>query len=240
MEPNTNSDPAATSATTPTSPTAPTAEPSSEEVKITKKDWQRVQSALGRIENLQRENEALKGGKTDQQPDMRRLLERAHTLGAQDKPFEEVLSQIQNEQTDQEYRAAVMTIAQALRDGGTLPAGPGTTPGVNIAQALADYKLDPKDTYVAAQLQGKQFASQTEAELFAARLFRDKSLTPNPNPAQQPTSPGSALPGGLTPEEVERKSTLLARLYDNYSKNKPQIDALEKELADHWAKQTQT
>ncbi len=239
MLPNTNSDPAATPAEQPTPQATPAADPSSEEVKITKKEWTRVQSALGRVENLQRENAELKKGQIPQkQDDLRPLLERAHSLGAQNKSLDEAINLIQGEQTDQQFRDNVNLIAQAIRSGGALPAGPGTTSGVDLAPVLSAYKLDPKDPYVAAKLSGKQFKDATEAELYVGQIFRDKTLAPNPNQAQQPTTPASSVPApSMTPEEIEQKSIHLNRLYDNYTANEKEIKVLEGELNAHWEAQ---
>lgn len=236
MLPNSNSDPAATPAAQPTPPTAPAADPSSETVTITRGELEKYKSYEGRVPSLQRENEALKKQVAPQgQDNTQRLLERAHALGAQGKSLDEASVLIQGEQTDQQFRENVRFIAETLRSGGTLPAGTGSAQGVDLNQVLADYRLDPKDTFVAAQLNGKTFATQAEAELEVARIFRDKALAPNPTKAQEPSTPGGAPPSGMTPQDVEQKSVRLQRLYDNYTQNEPEIKALEAELKEHWA-----
>lgn len=71
----------------------------------------------------------------------------------------------------------------------------------------------------------------------AADLRLQQLNSPKPTPATG-IPPSSGLPpsGGLTDQQAEQKSIELQRLYDNYSANKPQIEALEKELQAHWAK----
>lgn len=78
--------------------------------------------------------------------------------------------------------------------------GIGTTPTEQqmVAEVLTEFKLDPKDTFVASQLQGKQFANRTEAEAFAGRVLRDKLSAPSPNPALGATLPGQPAPTGST------------------------------------------
>ena len=218
-------------------PSAPSQADPSQEFKITKADWDRVNSLLGRIPDLQGSRDIARQTKEQvaQLDDkVRTLLERAHTLGTEGKSLNEALTQVQTEQTDAEFRAAVLKIAQGM-GGGAQPSGTGNAQGVNLTTVLADYKLDPTDPFVAAQLQGKAFTNATDAELFAARVFRDKQLAPNPNSAQSPTMPGSAPAGGMTAQQIEEKSTQLLRLYDNYDKNAPQINVLEKEIAEYWA-----
>ena len=105
-------------------------------------------------------------------------------------------------------------------------AGNGASGAVDVAQVLQQYQLDPKDAYVASQMQGKTFANQTDAELFAARVFRDKTLSPNPNPAQAPSTPASSA-GGNNAE------SLISRLQDLQkfpTKNKAEINELYKTL----------
>lgn len=215
MLPNSNSDPAADPAAQPTPQAAPASDPSSETVTITRGELERYKSFEGRVPNLQRENEALKKQVQPQQgqDNTRSLLERAHALGQQNKSLDEALSLIQGEQTEQEFRANVGKLVRFFESGGALPAGPGTAQGVDMARVLNDYKLDPRDPYVAAQMKDKTFATETEAELFAARLFRDKQLAPNPNQAQSPTSPGQLPPSGGTDYEA------LAEEYDRLSTN---------------------
>lgn len=106
--------------------------------------------------------------------------------------------------------------------------GIGSTPTEQqmVAKVMSEFKLDPKDPFVAAQFQGKVFANETEAEAFAGKVLRDKVNSNQPNQAQAASSPGSAS----TPGNPDEKFLQLQELYKNYTSNRPAIEALESEL----------
>ena len=217
-------------------PSAPEGTDPSQEVRITKAEWDRVNSLLGRIPDLQGGRDIARqtqGEVAKLRDEFLPLLERAHSLGSQNKPLNEALNQIQTEQTDAEFRRAVLKIAQGM-ESGAQPASAGNAQGVDVAAILADYKLDPKDPYVAGRLAGQTFTSKEQAELLAARIFKDKSFAPQTNASQQSAISGNASQTGLSPEAVEQKSIQLQRLYDNYTANEPQIKAIEAELKAYW------
>jgi FtsZ-binding cell division protein ZapB len=173
-------------------PSVPAGNDPSQGVTITKADWDRVQSLLGRVEDLQGGRDISRQTQSEVsklKEDMRPLLERAHSLGSQNKPLNEALTQIQTEQTDAEFRRAVLEIAQSMRSGGQ-PTGTGNAPGVDVAKVLADYQLDPKDPFVAGKIGGKTFATVEEAENAALRIAWAK-LQISTNPAQQSATPGA-------------------------------------------------
>jgi hypothetical protein len=208
-------------------PSAPEGQTPSQEVKITKAEWDKVQSLLGRVENLQSERDIAKqtrGEVAKLRDDVLPLLERAHLLGSQSKPLNEALSQIQNEQTDAEFRQAVLKIAQSMGSGAQ-PTGTGTAQGVDMATVLADYQLDPKDPYVAGKLAGQTFTSKEQAELFAARIFKDKTLITT-NPAQQSATTGAAVGAGGAQEMINR----LSELQQNPFVNQKEIKELTTKL----------
>jgi hypothetical protein len=217
-------------AQTDTNPSAPQGVDPSQEVRITKAEWDRVNSLLGRIPDLQggrdiakQTREEIAGLKNDIRP----LLERAHALGSQNKPLNEALNQIQGEQSEADFRKAVLEIAQNMR-GGAQPAGAGNSQGVDVAAVFAEYRLDPKDPYVAGKLAGQSFTSKEQAELAAARILRDQINAPQTNSAQQSAQPGSI---NLSQESVETQTMRLAELYKNYSQNQAEIEGIEKTLA---------
>jgi hypothetical protein len=223
-------------AQTDTNPSAPAGVDPSQEVKITKAEWERVTSALGRISDLQGGRDIAKQTQSEiskLRDDVRPLLERAHALGSQNKPLGDALNQIQTEQSEAEFRKAIFELRENMRSGAQ-PGSAGNASGVDVAAVLAEYRLDPKDPYVAGKLAGQTFATKEQAELAAARIFRDQVNAPQTNSAQQSSQPGQPPRTGLAPQDVEAKSAQLARLYDNYTANQPQIVALEKELNDYW------
>jgi hypothetical protein len=209
-----------------TNPPTPDGGNSSQEVRITKADWDKVQAALGRISDLQSGRDIAKQTQKEVQglrTEVLPLLERAHALGSQNKPLNEALTQIQGEQSEAEFRKAVMELAQTMR-GGTQPGGAGNASGVDMATVLAEYQLDPKDPYVASKLAGQTFQSKEQAELFAARTLRDKINAPQTNSAQQSAQPGTINPSA---EGADAQYLRLEQLYKNYTANRVEIEAIE-------------
>jgi hypothetical protein len=177
-------------------PSAPQGGDSSQAVVITKAEWDRVNSLLGRIQDLQGGRDIARQTKeqvAQLDGQVRSLLERAHLLGSQNKPLNEALNQIQSEQSDEDFRKAVFEIAQSLR-GGAQPTGTGNAQGVDVAPVFAEYGLDPKDPFVAGKLAGITFASKEQAELAAGRILKEKTLAPPTNLSQQSATPGGGEP----------------------------------------------
>lgn len=203
-----------------------------EEVKITKRDWERVNRALGHISTLQSDRDIAKQTRTDLtalRDDLRPLLERAHTLGTQNKSLDEALAQIQTEQSEQDLRSTMTEILSYIKGGGTLPGGPGKPAGVNLTQVLADYELDPTDTFVAAKLKGQNFKTQEEAEAFVGRIYRDKSKAPNPKTSQEPTTPGQPT-NTDEGESVEEMAAEYRTLMKNPKQNRERLKFLGEKL----------
>lgn len=208
------------------------ADDSLQEVKITKADWEKVQAALGRISGLQSERDIAKQTKSELSKlseDLRPLLERAHSLGSQNKSLDEAINQIQAEQTDQDFRASVLEIARVLREGGSFPDVSGKTKGVDLTAVLSEFELDPTDPFVASQLQGKQFSTQAEAEAFAGKIFRQKVTAPNPNPAQQHTRPAKSVSVN-DPEELEQVTAEYLEKFKNPNQNRERLAVLAQRM----------
>lgn len=106
-------------------------------------------------------------------------------------------------------------LTSMMRSGGN-----GASVGQIITEVLSEYDLNPADPYVAAQLKGKTFGNRTEAELFAARVFRDKARSPSPTPAQNATPPGA--PG------ASADIGSLAAEYDRLAKNPTAPGAIDR------------
>jgi regulator of replication initiation timing len=208
-------------------PSAPEGQDSSQEVRITKAEWDNVKSLLGRIPDLQGGRDIAKQTQKEisgLRSEILPLLERAHALGSENKPLNDALNVIQNEQSEMEFRKAVMEIAQNMRSG-TQPTGTGNAPGVDVAAVFAEYQLDLKDPYVAGRLAGQSFTSKEQAELAAARILRDKTLAPQTNPAQQSATPGNS--GGGTSTEPMAK---LQELMKDPVRNRKEIAEVKKQL----------
>jgi len=214
-------------------PSAPIGTDSSQEVKITKADWDRVNSLLGRISDIQSEKATAKnvqGEVAKLRDDIRPLLERAHLLGSQSKPLNEALNQIQSEQTDAEFRKAVLKIAQGM-ESGAQPTSAGNAQGVDTAAVFG--KILGQDNLrnpLIAPMLAKQYTSTAEAEAEAYRVFHQLSTSPNPNPAQK---------ASLTGESVSSSAAALDALYVQYeeafknaSQNAPLLASLEKQMKD--------
>lgn len=95
----------------------------------------------------------------------------------------------QSEQRWQTFESRLNEIASLVRGGGVANAQ-----AQMLTEVMSEYKLDPKDPYVASQLQGKKFENRTEAEAWAGRVFREKMTSNQPNAAQQASSPMGSVP----------------------------------------------
>ncbi len=106
--------------------------------------------------------------------------------------------------------------------------GIGTTPSEQqmMTEVLSEFKLDPKDPYVASQLAGKQFSSRVEAEAFAGKLLRDKVTSNQPNPAQ------AASPAGVpaSPPDMDALAVEYEQLARNPSSNIERMREIRKVL----------
>ena len=217
-------------------------QPGSESVTITKAELDVLTQRLQKLESglqsdkdraVKRTNERL----DKLEGDLRPMLERALQHTASGKSAEEALRLVQSEESENQTKQALAEFAAAWKSGKLpeyLGAGTAQNQGVDVASVLAEYKLDPKDPYVAGRLAGQTFTSKEQAELLAARIFKDKSFAPQTNASQQSATSGNASQTGLSPEAVEQKSVQLLRLYDNATANAPQIKALETELNAYW------
>jgi hypothetical protein len=213
-------------------------QPSSETVTITKAQWDAVEQKLQRLESGTQSEKDRAVRKTNErmdrlEGDIRPMLERALQHTASGKTAAEALNLVQSEQDEYQTRQALAEFAAAWKSG-TLPAGFGAgtagTQGVDVAQVLAEYQLDPKDPYVAGKLAGQTFTTKEQAELAAARILRDK-ITNTTNPAQQSAITG--LPAAAS--NIAAKIDRLAAMQRQPTKFRNEISQLVKELeAEGW------
>lgn len=169
--------------------------------------------------------------------DFRKWMGEVEKLEKSGLSREDAIEQLEQKQTANQWQTnmenQLKEIASIVRGGGNTNAQ-----GQLLTEVMSEYKLDPKDPYVASMLQGKQFANRTEAEAWAGKVMRDKVLSNQPNQAQSASSPTSQ--GGsqrATSQQIEEKSTRLLRLFDNYDQNAQEISVLEKEIKEYWASQ---
>jgi DNA polymerase III gamma/tau subunit len=208
-------------------------QPSSETVTITKAQWDTVEQKLQKLESGYQSDKDRAVKNTNErlnklEGDIRPLLERALQHTASGKTAVEALNLVQSEQEETVTKQALAEFAQAWRSG-KLPdgfgAGNAQAQGVDVGAVLAEYGLDPKDSYVAGKLAGQTFTSKEQAELYAARIFRDKALNLT-NPAQQ-----SAITSGVTgAADPSGDFVRLEELYKNYTQNQHEISAIEGRL----------
>ncbi len=208
-------------------------QPGSESFTLTKAQWDALQGELQSLKSETQSNKDKAVRATNErlnklEGDIRPMLERALQHTANGKSAAEALSLVQSENEENQTRQALAEFAAAWKSG-KLPEGFGVgstqAQGVDVGQVLAEYKLDPKDPYVAGKLAGQTFNTKEQAELFAARILRD-SLNNQTNPAQQ-----SATPGGLLGTSDHSTDFLrLEELYKNYSKNQDEIQSIEGRL----------
>lgn len=208
-------------------------QPGSETFTLTKAQWDSLQGELQSLKSETQSNKDKAVRATNErlnklEGDIRPMLERALQHTASGKSAAEALSLVQSENEENQTKQALAEFAAAWRSG-KLPEGFGAgnaqAQGVDVAKVLADYQLDPKDPFVAGKIGGKTFASEAEAELAVARIFREVKSNQT-NPAQQPAPPGGS-PGG---SGVEAKIAKLQELQKRPSQNMAEIIKLTKEL----------
>lgn len=110
------------------------------------------------------------------------------------------------------------------------PAGSGQPQGagLDVDAVVKSLQFQPNDPALAA-LKIKH-GSNAQAFLQAAADLRLSQLTsPTPTPGTALSQTGNAATG-LTDEQVAEKGMLLEQLYKNYSRNRPQIETILKEL----------
>lgn len=147
-------------------------------------------------------------------------VERLEKSGlTRDEAIEKLETDQQSEQRWTTFQNQLNEIATLVKSGGS-----ANTQGQMLTEVMREFNLDPKDTYVAAQLQGKQFSSRTEAEAWAGKVLRDKVLSNQPNTAQQASSPAGA------PQGNQEKIARLAELQRDPIRNRVAIREMEKEL----------
>lgn len=221
-------------ATNPTDSNAQNAQQGSGTFTVTKEAWEGLVNSIQSLKSgAQSEKDRAVSGVNKRldkfESDIRPLLERAHQLGTQNKSFDEALSSVQQEQSERDFRNAVMELSSRFNSG-ALPtsAGAGNTAGagVDVGKVFAEYGLDLKDPFVAGKLGGKSFENSEQAELFAARILREKINTPPSDPAQQSAN-----------RSTPPISTNLDDLYSQYvdafkepSKNAELLETLEKQI----------
>lgn len=126
------------------------------------------------------------------------------------------------EQRWQNLEKQMQELAAVIQRGGTQ-----ANPQQFVAQALTSYGLDPKDPFVAAKLAGQSPKNETEAELLAARIFRDKALAPPTNPSQQSAQPGQSAAGAT---DVDALAAEYDRLSENPAANFGRMEEIQKIL----------
>jgi hypothetical protein len=208
-------------------------QPGSETFTITKAQWDSLQGEIQTLRSGAQSEKDRAVRKTNErldklEGDIRPMLERALQHTASGKSAEEALRLVQSEQDENQTKQALAEFAAACKSG-KLPEGFGVgsaqNSGVDVAKVLADYQLDPKDPFVAGKLGGKTFASEAEAELAVARIFREVKST-STNPAQQSAKPGEAAGSSDTQAKIAR----LQELQKRPSQNMQEIMKLSKEL----------
>ena len=148
----------------------------------------------GRLESLTKELRGLqsrqdKGEKN--QASFQEQLARYQQLTDRGLKPDEALAEMQRVDS---FASWQQDISKQIADLAARLGGIGNTPNEQqmMTEVLSEFKLDPKDPYVASQLAGRQFASRVEAEAFAGKLLRDKVNSNQPNPAQAASTPSSA------------------------------------------------
>lgn len=133
--------------------------------------------------------------------DIERLMkERGIGLG-------EAVNLIENSQEEDEFKSNVRELVQHLRGSGSLPVGNGAA---DASKAIAEAGLAPDDPMVIAAFSGKNFSSQTEAQLVALRLALQKATQRQPSEADAASAPSKPAPKGNLSQEGYKKDMLSA------------------------------
>jgi len=226
--PNVGTDPQAGAGSTPSEPVSPQV-PAPIESDVTK-----LLAGLGeKFDGLQKELRGLQGRQDKSENNFQAQLARLKQYTNQGMSETEAIAEMQSDDAAEQrwtnLEKKLDGLADQFASGGTQANGQQAV--TKVFEAIG---LDVKDPRVASALL-TQYKTAEEVELAAYRLQRQIQQSPNHNPAQNPSLNGNPPAGGMSPQQIEEKSTRLLRLYDNYDKNEPQIKALEKEIADYWA-----
>jgi len=186
---------------------------------------------VGKLDTFGRELRGLQGRqqKADNKfSDFQQQLARLNEYKAQGLSDTEALAEMQaddaNDQWRQTLEQKIDNLAAMFGSGGTQ-----ANPQQNmVTTALSEYGLDPRDPFVAGKLAGQNPANKTEAELLAARIFRDKTNAPQTNPSQQSAQPGNAGGAGVDYNALAAEYDTLAK--GNVAANFERMTEIQKEL----------
>jgi len=145
----------------------------------------------GKLDSLGKELRGLQGRQDRSETsygDFQKQLARLNQYKSQGFDDAEALAEME---ADDAAASRWKTLEQKIESLAGRLAGVGTQADTQqmVAAALNEYGLDPKDPYVAGRLAGQTFTTKEQAELFAARIFRDKA-TNQTNQAQQAANVG--------------------------------------------------
>lgn len=216
----------------------------SEQVTVTRAEFD---SLLKVVKRLEGEERGLKDKSVNQvkerinklEESVNPLLERAAELMKDGKTPQQAIAEANSEYDDDEAMEQLRDFANFWKTSGRqlLERGGGNSAGNGVNAAKVFEKILGQDNLknpLMAPFLAKQYKDNAEAETEAYRVFYQLSSLPNPNKAQEASLQGGRSGGTLSAQQAEEKSVQLALLYDNYSKNQPQIESLEKELDAHW------
>jgi len=158
-----------------------------------------------------------------QTSEFRKWMGEVEKLEKQGLSREEAVAQLED---DQRYEQRWQGIENQMKEFASILSGLGKTGGTGqmLTEVMSEYKLDPQDTYVASQLQGKQFDSRTAAEAWAGKVLRDKVLSNQPRQSQEASSPSNRGGG------IRNRSAILEELGELQSNPTKENDAQRKAL----------
>jgi hypothetical protein len=135
-------------------------------------------------------------------------------------------SQIQRDAEFEDLKQRVYGTPQTQTGAAT--GGTQSSAAVDVETTVKKLQFADNDPALAA-LRIKHANNPIEFLNAAAELRISQLQTPSPTPATTLTQTGMPM-SRMTDDQITEKSAQLEELYKNYSKNKPQIAALEKEL----------
>ena len=135
---------------------------------------------------------------------------------------DEAFEQIQLKETVESLKSQIQQ-GTSVQTGN---AGNGNGSAVDRAKTLQQYGLSENDPDVAAELNGKAFASEIELENAALKIAFKRANRPQPDASAAPVAQGAPVTVGSNAESVAR----LEKLQQDPIRNRKEIAEIEKAL----------
>lgn len=189
-------------------------------------DATKLLAGLGeKFDSLEKQLRGLQGRQDKAENNFREQLARLNQFKKEGMSDEDALAAMETvDREEQRWKS----LEQKLEDlaGRFASAGTQANEQQQVAKVFESLGLDTKDPRVASALV-KKYDSPDAVELAAYRLQRELAASPNPNSAQ-----AASMSGGVNgaSSSADAQFLRLEELYKNYSANRVEIEAIEKNL----------